>query len=227
MKLMFDCDDTLYDLEQPFRRAVEEVLPDFPVDADTLYERYRWHSDVIFDLQDREIFDVNAAGIYRIFMCGKDFDSPVEVDTASQFQQVYRKNQYQVKMSPLFHSFFRKRGKEAILFSNGVDAHQRKKFHSLGIDTYIPADRIFTSAQLGLAKPDPKAFLTILDRFHENPSDWTYIGDHYINDMKGAHDAGMHTIHFNRHHRQEGDFSEFIVYSEQELIALIERLEKE
>lgn len=224
---MFDCDDTLYDLSDPFKRAVQEVLPDIDVDLDRFYETYRHHGDVIFELQDREVFDVNAAGVYRIFMTGKDFGVDIDVDRAILFQKTYRRCQYEVKMSSEYHEFFAIHGKECILFSNGVDHHQRKKFASLGIDQYIPADRIFTSSQLGLAKPDPKAFLTILDRFGEKPEDWTYIGDHYINDMMGAKQVGMHTIHFNRHHRQEGEYSDAIVYSEKELLALIQSQEKE
>ncbi len=44
--------------------------------------------------------------------------------------------------------------------------------------------------------------------------------------MEGAKNAGMHTIHLNRHHHhQEGNCSDYTVYTEEELIDLLVRLE--
>lgn len=60
----------------------------------------------------------------------------------------------------------------------------------------------------------------------ENISDWYYIGDNYTNDMEGAKKVGMKTIHFNRHHGLEGTSSDHVVYSENELVNLLRKLEK-
>ena len=53
-----------------------------------------------------------------------------------------------------------------------------------------------------------------------------YIGDNYIKDMEGAKAAGLHTIHFNRHNLQEGMASDYIVYNEDQLVALLKELER-
>lgn len=34
----------------------------------------------------------------------------------------------------------------------------------------------------------------------------------------------MKTIHFNRHHQEEGDASDYVVYTEKELIDLLKEL---
>ena len=43
-KVMFDCDDTLYDLSWPFRKCMEEFLPNVDVDIDLFYTDY-WRYD--------------------------------------------------------------------------------------------------------------------------------------------------------------------------------------
>ena len=58
-----------------------------------------------------------------------------------------------------------------------------------------------------------------------NPTEWFYIGDNYINDMEGAKQLGFRTIHLNRHKGKEGPASDYVVYSEAELIDLLEHLD--
>lgn len=60
---------------------------------------------------------------------------------------------------------------------------------------------------------------------HTNPTEWFYIGDNYINDMEGAKQLGFRTIHLNRHKGKEGPASDYVVYSEAELIDLLEHLD--
>ena len=57
---------------------------------------------------------------------------------------------------------------------------------------------------------------------NEKSEDWYYIGDNYKNDMEGAKKAGLKTIHFNRHHTLEGPCSDYVVYSELELMKLMD-----
>lgn len=40
--------------------------------------------------------------------------------------------------------------------------------------------------------------------------------------MEGAKKAGLKTIHFNRHHTLEGPCSDYVVYSELELMKLMD-----
>ena len=53
-KLMFDCDDTLYDLSWPFRKCMEEFLPNVDVDMNQFYADYRKFGDMIFDVYNKE-----------------------------------------------------------------------------------------------------------------------------------------------------------------------------
>lgn len=66
-----------------------------------------------------------------------------------------------------------------------------------------------------------------IEQIDQDVSGWCYIGDNYHIDMEGAKAAGLLTIHFNHHHNQEGPASDYVVYTVQDLISLLESLENQ
>lgn len=225
MKLCFDCDDTLYDLQWPFKKCLKKFFPSFDGDSQEFYRIYRDFGDSVFDLLQDDVITVDDSGIYRIYKASAAMGYPIDLETAADFQDLYKKNQGAISMSEAYHRFFQTTKSELAILTNGSDCHQRMKLHALEVEKYFPSDHIFTSGQIGFAKPHPKAFQIVAEATKTKVSDWTYIGDNYINDMEGAKNAGMHTIHLNRHHHQEGNCSDYTVYTEEELIDLLARLE--
>ena len=65
-KLMFDCDDILYDLSWPFRKCIEEFLLDVDVDMGLFYADYRKFKDMIFDELQQGKITIDESGVYRI-----------------------------------------------------------------------------------------------------------------------------------------------------------------
>lgn len=226
MKFLFDCDDTLYDLSWPFQMCVKEFHLDIPEDKmNTFYARYRFYGDEIFyKIQAGEI-SVDQSGAYRIYQACKEYQIPFSKQQAIKFQDRYKYYQTKISMSSYYLEYFSTTKSELGILTNGDDLHQRKKLKTLDVFRYIPKDHIFTSGQLSVAKPDVRAFQSVMMALHDQPENWYYVGDNYINDMQGAKKTGMHTIHFNRHHQQEGPCSDYVVYSEEELIQLLEKLE--
>ena len=145
---------------------------------------------------------------------------------AADFQDAYRKYQGQISMQPVLHEFFASTSAKVSILTNGQEGHQKDKVRTLGMYDYIGDDAIFTSEGIGYAKPDAKAFQTVCDRLSIPYDTMYYIGDNYIKDMEGAKAAGLHTIHFNRHNLQEGMASDYIVYNEDQLVALLKELER-
>ena len=225
MKWMFDCDDTLYDLQAPFNETMAEFFPNLDADLDELYKEFRKIGDDVFEIQEAGIISMDASVIYRVVMLCKNKNLDWDIDMAKRFVRTYRDHQYHISLSPIFKEFLEEYGKDVVVLSNGQDEHQRRKFKSLQFDKYIPEHHLFTSGQIGVAKPNKEAFLKVLDILGEKPEDWTYVGDHYENDMLGASSAGMHTLQINRHHHQEGPAAEKVVYSEEECLAFIRNKE--
>ena len=69
MKLLFDCDDTLYDLSWPFEMSVERMFDPALLrntDRDQFYADYRKAGDAIFDQVQNGTISIDESGIYRI-----------------------------------------------------------------------------------------------------------------------------------------------------------------
>lgn len=226
LNLCFDCDDTLYDLQEPFNRSVKQFIPVLPVSLPFFYKVYRKVGDRVFDLEHEHVITSDDVGIYRIYGACKELSIPFTLEQAADFQDAYRKYQGQISMQPVLHEFFASTSARVSILTNGQEGHQKDKVRTLGMYDYIGDDAIFTSEGIGYAKPDAKAFQTVCDRFSIPYDTMYYIGDNYIKDMEGAKAAGLHTIHFNRHNLQEGMASDYIVYNEDQLVALLKELER-
>ncbi len=226
LNLCFDCDDTLYDLQEPFNRSVKQFIPVLPVSLPFIYKVYRKVGDRVFDLEHEHVITSDDVGIYRIYGACKELSIPFTLEQAADFQDAYRKYQGQISMQPVLHEFFASTSARVSILTNGQEGHQKDKVRTLGMYDYIGDDAIFTSEGIGYAKPDAKAFQTVCDRLSIPYDTMYYIGDNYIKDMEGAKAAGLHTIHFNRHNLQEGMASDYIVYNEDQLVALLKELER-
>lgn len=226
LNLCFDCDDTLYDLQEPFNRSVKQFIPVLPVSLPFFYKVYRKVGDRVFDLEHEHVITSDDVGIYRIYGACKELSIPFTLEQAADFQDAYRKYQGQISMQSVLHEFFASTSARVSILTNGQEGHQKDKVRTLGMYDYIGDDAIFTSEGIGYAKPDAKAFQTVCDRLSIPYDTMYYIGDNYIKDMEGAKAAGLHTIHFNRHNLQEGMASDYIVYNEDQLVALLKELER-
>ncbi|MGM9948205.1 HAD family hydrolase [Floccifex sp.] len=225
MKLMFDCDDTLYDCQWPFKMAVNQVLKDFEIkDIDSFYDLYRKKGDEMFaSIQDGTL-NPHTGGILRIERTMEALSFPISRKQATDFQDTYKMYQYKIYIKPEFKKYLMSHDFEYAILTNGENTHQRNKCKALQVTDFVKEDHIFTSGEIGYAKPDPRVFEYIMNVLNQQASDWFYIGDHYKNDMEGAKNAGLKTIHFNRHHKQEGPCSDYVVYSEEELMDLLNQL---
>lgn len=66
----------------------------------------------------------------------------------------------------------------------------------LGLEKYFSV--IVSADQVGISKPDAAPFLAALERAGVEPAHALHIGDHPVDDVQGARDAGLHTLWFNR-----------------------------
>ena len=62
----------------------------------------------------------------------------------------------------------------------------------------LPADLIVTSAEWGVAKPQPEFFHRVLEEARAAPDETLYVGDHPANDIFPAKAAGLRAAHIRR-----------------------------
>lgn len=238
--LLFDIDDTLYDLAQPFYRAYEEVfLKEDVVNADGVYRKSRdadWmerlflasrkYSDQIFALaQEREISEEEMF-IYRIRQALADFGKVISDQKAMEFQKAYETYQLQITLSATVRKLLKLCRDRFVLgvITNGLSVHQRNKIKTLRLEAYIPKENIFVSGEVGVPKPDPKIFAHALQHLGIAPAQACFIGDSYAHDIVGAKNAGLSAVWFRRRDAlaSYGVQPDFTVASESELYGLIQ-----
>ncbi|MCD7797408.1 MAG: HAD family hydrolase [Clostridiales bacterium] len=89
----------------------------------------------------------------------------------------------------------KKRGYITGVITNGPSKLQNHKMDTSGLRDYC--DIIVVSGDIGVHKPDPGIFVYTAQKLNLQPSECTYVGDHPINDTKGALSAGMKAIRMN------------------------------
>ena len=86
-------------------------------------------------------------------------------------------------------------GRKLALVTNGVPALQNAKIGRAGIRPCF--DVVLVSGELGIHKPDPRIFRLALRRLGIRAENAAFVGDHLINDIGGAQNAGIPGIWAN------------------------------
>ncbi|WJE14898.1 HAD family hydrolase [Halobacillus sp. ACCC02827] len=77
------------------------------------------------------------------------------------------------------------------IITNGKSGFQRANITALGLDPYM--DVILVSEAEGMKKPEPGIFQRAVDALCVSPETCVFLGDHPVNDIEGARNAGMQT----------------------------------
>ncbi|WP_312024840.1 HAD family hydrolase [Amycolatopsis balhimycina] len=80
----------------------------------------------------------------------------------------------------------------------GLAGNQTAKAGSLLRKLDLPVDAIATSAEWGVAKPDPAFFRHVIELAGVAPNELLYVGDHCDNDVVAGHAAGLWTALIRR-----------------------------
>lgn len=75
------------------------------------------------------------------------------------------------------------------IITNGSLRSQRAKIDQLGLQAYCQA--IVISGAVGIKKPDPAIFHHALNELSVPPASAWFVGDHPVNDIAGAQQAGL------------------------------------
>jgi len=113
------------------------------------------------------------------------------------------------------------------VLSNGFTTKQAEKLVRLGLQNAFSPAAIFISEEIGVAKPHPKIFLIACENLGVAPGEALYVGDHPVNDVDPAHEAGLLTclrVGDGRHTGTRGMHSpDYTVERLDELIGILER----
>lgn len=227
---IFDVDDTLYDLSQPFIKAYEQHLSKYNLDVQELFKTSRHYSDAIFPKVMSGEMSVDECGAYRIKRALEDYNIFISQKEALEFQYTYRYNQGHITLSETMKEVLTYlKGKVQLgIYTNGVSEHQWKKIDGMQLIQYFEKENMFISGDIGYAKPDVRGYKYIEEKMHIEDLEETYfVGDSISMDMAGAKESGWNMIYINRrnHDLSQSKYQpDYYVESEEALLELLKSL---
>ena len=105
--------------------------------------------------------------------------------------------------------------------SNGGHASRMNILTGLGFSDYF--DVIVSSEQAGMSKPHQQIFLHTAESLGVKASECVFIGDHPVNDIRGAQQAGMQAIWLQGFHPEDESLNVPRIQQLHELKAYLER----
>jgi putative hydrolase of the HAD superfamily len=102
------------------------------------------------------------------------------------------------------------------ILTNGSIVAQEAKIAHLGLDELV--DAVIVSEAVGCQKPDQRIFDAALESLDVDPADTVYVGDHPVNDVQGATDAGLTAIWLRGWHDWPAD----VIPAEHSVDSLVE-----
>lgn len=96
----------------------------------------------------------------------------------------------------------KQQGYKLAVVSNGGHATRLTILQGLGFSHYF--DEIISSELVGIIKPNPEIFLHTSCQLDVAPQNCLFIGDHPVNDIQGATQAGMQALWLKGFHAAEG-----------------------
>lgn len=185
--ILFDLDDTLYDLKAHWSACLRIALADAacatPYDLDTLVHRALTAKIWINQMPD--------------FLRAEGVTDPRLIDnTFVRYRDIWFETLTLDPDAPTLLTALGARYRLGLV-TNGPSWSQRPKIERFDLASYMHA--IVVSEEVGVAKPDPQIFHIALRALAVAPDEALFVGDSPENDLRGAAQAGMPAIWVNRH----------------------------
>lgn len=204
--IVFDVDDTLYDLQSPFKEAISKNFPSINGQkTEVMFDTYRYYSDLAFHQAYQENWFQFDYDHYRLgHMLAHFTDIDLRADQTRAFKADYQAALGRIRLFPymqqLLELLLETNFPRAVLTNGEVD-HQSLKIKGLALEKYFDSQHLLISGSTPYHKPDPRLFNLASQIWDFEPSQTLYIGDAYVNDMMGAAKAGWQTLWFNHRRR--------------------------
>ncbi len=228
MFFLFDIDDTLYDLEEPFKLAFKEMFCDEVKDIHKVFLDFRKYNNLIYEKAIEGEITMEELCIYRAKNAFKDNGINIDNEKALQFQLIYLKNKKYIRLNPYTEKMLELLYKKKItmgIISNGPHKEQFQKVQYLNLQRFINPKYIFVSEDVGFHKPDPKIFEFACNKMNISNEDKVFfVGDSFKLDIIAAKNSGLKAIWLNRRNYIEKSNiykADFVAYSFEELFKTV------
>lgn len=189
--ILFDLDDTLYDLRSYWRGRLHEALSmaleHYPqLDRAALIQRA---------IAEKVYIEKMPAFLRTLAIDNEALIGEIHAAFARDWFARLTLNEDAPAMLAALRPRYR-----LGLVTNGPSRMQRPKIAQFQLESYL--DLLIVSEEVGVAKPDPAIFHLALEQLGTSPATTLYVGDSLEFDLPGAAAAGMPFIWMNPRREQ-------------------------
>jgi HAD superfamily hydrolase (TIGR01549 family) len=202
--ILFDLDNTLFDHSHSLHCAILSVrtsYPEFSSFSDRkLITTYHRCLEEAYNSYLRKVITYAEKDIQKIKSFFTELELPEpSVEEIGRFRQKYREA-YQANRRATTGSIetlirLKEAGYKLAIVTNGPIKEQNDKAEAIGVSELV--DRVFTSEEVGVAKPDRRVFEFALEGLDVDSGRAFMVGDNLETDIKGAMDVGINSILFD------------------------------
>jgi putative hydrolase of the HAD superfamily len=204
--VIFDLDNTLFDESKYFNAVLNfflSVVGRSDIDIENLVdigERFKKADYLGFLLKKMFLYNVNMQ--QKLFECYCNLNQQISLE-----QDVI----YTLKK-------LKSLSLHLGIVTNGVVSAQKSKINCLSLDSFI--DDITYAREFGVEfeKPHPRPFLDICNKLDCDPVNALFVGDHPLNDIRGACNIGMQTCWLANPHFAYPKETDFVIKNIYQLI---------
>ncbi len=201
--LFFDLDRTLWDFDTNSKETLQELFLELKINE---------HIDH-FDRFYHQYVETNAS-LWKLYGSGKmtkdmlrdeRFRSTLKIFQLTDEDLVKQLSDAYVERSPKKTALFpfaqdtldqlQKDGYHMHIITNGFQEVQFTKLENCGLIHFFK--EIVCSEEIGINKPNPEIFHHCMKKAGVTAKNSVMIGDDLQVDIMGAHNAGMHAVHFD------------------------------
>ncbi len=190
--VLFDFDETLQDRTLAFESYMDALLDDYLPELDET-ARKKYKCDMVSTGNGGY---VNRINWYQNLIDMWDWkNSPGAAVLANHYDTKFGDHNVIFEHSIPLLKELKNRGYKVGVITNGPSYLQNHKMDESGLRPYC--DIVVVSGDVGVHKPDPELFRLTAERLGLDTDECIYVGDHPVNDIKGALDSGMKAIRMN------------------------------
>jgi putative hydrolase of the HAD superfamily len=190
--VLFDFDETLQDRTAAFEKYMDTFLNEFCPnisEEEILKRKEEMRTTGNGGYVDRQQWYANLIESWHWT------DAPSCQVLANHYDTKFGDHNVIFPDSPKLLQELKNRGYIVGVITNGPSVLQNHKMDTSGLRPYC--DIVVVSGDVGVHKPDPALFIYTAEKLNLQPNECLYVGDHPINDIQGARDAGMKAIRMN------------------------------
>ncbi len=202
--LFFDLDHTIWDFEKNATQSLIDLYNFFALEKKGIapihlfLEKYMHHNTLMWEKYHKNQITAEELKWKRMAATLLEFkiaDADLAKKMAVQFLEILPEKKAVFDYAFEILDYLKNKNYNLHLITNGFEVTQHRKLKASGLHKYF--DKVITSEATGFVKPHKEIFDYALQIANATISNSIMIGDNIEADIKGAYNAGWHSIFAN------------------------------